>query len=83
MNVTQEKSPCFNKLLPICSTPKNPNGQLSDNSIQMASPIEISHSENAVNVNIVTSLNDPKKFQTSLLISIVQMRNKEGKRRKC
>ena len=53
MNVTQDQSQCFNKLLPICSTPKNPKVQLSENSIQMPSPIEISHSENAVSVNIV------------------------------
>ena len=54
MNVTQDQYPCFNKLLPICSTPKNPNVQLSENSIEMPSPIEISHSENAVSVNTIT-----------------------------
>ena len=56
MNVTQDQSPCFNKLLPICSAPKNAKVQLSENSIQMPSPIEISHSENAVSVNIITPL---------------------------
>ena len=59
MNVTQDQSPCFNKLLPICSTSKNTKVQLSEISIQMPSPIEISHSENAVSVNIVTSLPRP------------------------
>ena len=54
MNVTQDQSPCFNKLLPICSRPKNPNMQLSENSIEIPSPIEISHSENAMSVNIIT-----------------------------
>ena len=39
MNVTQDQYPCFNKLLSICNTPKNPNVQLSENSIEMPSPI--------------------------------------------
>ena len=54
LNVTQDQYPCFNKLLPICSTPKIPNVQLSEKSIEMPSPIEISHSQNAVSVNTVT-----------------------------
>ena len=54
MNVTQDQSPCLNKLLPISSTPNNPKVQLSQNPIQMPSPIEIAHSQNAMSVNIIT-----------------------------
>ena len=55
MNVTQDEYPCFNKLLPKCSTPKNPNVQLSEKLIEMTSPIEISHSESAFSVNTITT----------------------------
>ena len=56
MNVTQDQYPCFNELLPICSSPKNPYVQLSENSIEMPSPIEISDSETAISVNTITPL---------------------------
>ena len=63
MNVTLEQPTCFNKLVPICSTLKNPKVQLSENSIQLLSPIEISHSENAESVNIITS---PHKYVVNI-----------------
>ena len=56
LNLTQDQYPSFNKILPICSTPKIPNVELSENPIEMPSPIEISHCEKALSVNTVTPL---------------------------
>ena len=56
MNVTLDEYPRFNKLLPKCSTSKNPNMQLSEKFIEMPSPIEISHPESAFSVNTITTL---------------------------
>ena len=56
LNPTQYQNLSFNKILPICSTPKIPNVKLSENPIEMPSPIEISNCEKAVSVNAVTPL---------------------------
>ena len=56
LNLTQDQYPSFNKILPICSTPKIPNVELSENPIEMPSPIEISHCEKAFSVNTITPL---------------------------
>ena len=87
MNVTQDQYPCFNKSLPICSTPKNPIVQLSENSIETPSPIEISHSENAVSVNTITPqaqpvVNIPKISDKSTYIHCGDQKM-ENQRRKC
>ena len=56
LNLTQDQYQSFNKILPICSTSKIPNVELSENLIEMPSPIEISHCEKAVSVNTITPL---------------------------
>ena len=86
MNVTQDEYPCFNKLLPICSTPKNPNVQLGKNSIEMPSTIEISHSENAISVNTITTLaqpvvNIPKISDKSTNIHCANQKNRRPKKK--
>ena len=56
LNLIQDQYQSFNKILPICSTPKIPNVELSENLIEMPSPIEISQCEKAISVNTVTPL---------------------------
>ena len=85
MNLTQNEYPCFNKLLPICSTPKNPNMQLSENLIEMPS-IEISHSENAISVNTITPpaqpvVNIPKISDKSTNIHCANQKNRRPKKK--
>ena len=86
MNVTQGEYPCFNKLLPICSTPKNPNVQLSENLIAMPSLIEISHSENTFSVNTITPptqsvVNIPKISDKSTYIHCANQKNGRPKKK--